>query len=255
MTAARTLPLGTWLRVFARLFAVQGGYNYEVMIGNGIAYAAEPAFRLLPGGRDGAAYHAALARHSRYFNSHPYLAALAVGALVRAELDGEDPARIERFRTACCGPLGAAGDRLIWAGWLPFCSALGLLAFGAGLRAAGVVAVFVGVFNLGHIALRAWGLRAGYREGLQVAAALASPLLRKSPLHVARGTALVAGAALPLVLQRLGAVREWGAPSLVVELALATALAAGLARWQGRIDGWRVGVGLLVIFVLYSVVR
>ena len=86
MKGAPSLPTLTWLRVFSRLFAVQAGFNYEVMIGNGIAYAAEPAFRLLPGGRGGPAYKAALARHSRYFNAHPYLAALAVGALVRAEL-------------------------------------------------------------------------------------------------------------------------------------------------------------------------
>ena len=37
------------------------------------------------------------------------------GALARAELDGEPPARIERFRTALCGPLGSVGDRLVWA--------------------------------------------------------------------------------------------------------------------------------------------
>jgi PTS system mannose-specific IID component len=250
--AAPKLPFGTWLRVFVRLFAVQGGYNYEVMIGNGIAFAAEPAFRLLPGGKGGEAYRAALARHSRYFNSHPYLASLAVGALVRAELDGEDTTRIERFRTACCGPMGAAGDRLVWAGWLPFCSALALLAFGAGASVAGVVALFVGAFNLGHITLRAWGLRAGYREGLKVAAALASPVLRQGPLHVARGTALVAGMAMPMVVHRLAAPHRSTFP---VELGLALLLSAALARWQGRVDGWRVGVGLLAIFVLYSVVR
>lgn len=252
MTAARTLPLGTWLRVFARLFSVQGGFNYEVMIGNGIAYAAEPAFRLLPGGRGGDAYRTAMARHCRYFNAHPYLAALAVGALVRAELDGEDPTRIERFRTACCGPLGASGDRLVWASWLPFCSALAMLAFGLGLSAAGVVGVFVGTFNVGHVALRVWGLRAGYREGLKVAAALGSPVLRQGPLHVAHGAALLAGAALPLVLQRVGSQEH---SALMVEVAVASVLAAVLARFQGRIDGWHVGMAGLAIFVLYSVVR
>ncbi len=252
MTAAPTLPLGTWLRVFVRLFAVQGSYNYEAMIGNGIAFAAEPAFRLLPGGRGGEAYRAAMARHSRYFNAHPYLAALAIGALVRAELDGEDPVRIERFRTACCGPLGAAGDRLIWAGWLPFCSALALLAFGLGAPVAGVVGLFVGTYNVAHVALRAWGLRAGYREGLKVAAALGSPVLRKGPLHVARAVALVGGAALPLVLHRVRATQLF---STGIEIALAAVLAAALARWQGRVDGWRVGVMLLAVFVLYSVIR
>ncbi|HEY3286507.1 MAG TPA: PTS system mannose/fructose/sorbose family transporter subunit IID [Gemmatimonadaceae bacterium] len=252
MKAASSLPMVTWLRVFVRLFAVQGSYNYEAMIGNGIAFAAEPAFRLLPGGRDGDAYRAAMARHSRYFNAHPYLAALAVGALVRAELDGEDPDRVERFRTACCGPLGAAGDRLVWAGWLPFCSALALLAYGLGATAAGVLLVFVGTYNVGHVSLRAWGLRAGYREGLKVAAALGSPVLRKGPLYVARALAAVAGVALPLVLLRAHRVPV---PSFGLALGVAALLGVALARWQARIDGWRVGVALLLLFFIYTVVR
>lgn len=252
MSAARPVPFFTWVQVFARLFAVQASYNYEAMIGNGIAFAAEPALRLLPGGKGGEAYQGAMARHSRYFNAHPYLAALAVGALVRAELDGEDPTRIDRFRVACCGPLGAAGDRLVWAGWLPFCSALALGAYGLGLSAAGVVLLFVGTFNVGHVALRAWGLRAGYREGLKVAAALGSPVLRKGPLHVARGVALVAGAALPLVLHRASASHPF---SLGLQVVLAAAFATALARWQSRIDGLRAGIVLLVIFLLYSMVR
>ena len=100
--------------------------------GNGIGFCIEPALRLLPGGIHTPAFHQALARESRYFNAHPYLASVAVGALARAELDGEDPVRIERFRTALCGPLGSVGDRLVWAGWLPFCSLASLAVFGLG---------------------------------------------------------------------------------------------------------------------------
>ena len=37
-------------------------------------------------------FKTALARESQYFNAHPYLASVAVGALARAELDGEPPA-------------------------------------------------------------------------------------------------------------------------------------------------------------------
>src|SRR3990172_13012892 len=116
------LPFATRAAIFARLFAVQGSWNYETLLGNGIAFAVEPALRLLPGGKGGAAYRAALARQGGYFNAHPYLASVAVGALARAELEGEAPERIERFRTACSGPLGSVGDRLIWAGWLPACA-------------------------------------------------------------------------------------------------------------------------------------
>jgi len=71
-----------------------------------------------------------MTRQSAYFNAHPYLAAVAVGALARAELAGVPPERIERFRTALSGPLGSVGDRLVWAGWLPFCSLVALVAFG-----------------------------------------------------------------------------------------------------------------------------
>ena len=72
---------------------------------------------------------------ARYFNAHPYLAALAIGALARAELDQVPPARIERFRSALCGPLGSVGDRLVWASWLPGCSLIALLIFGLGASA------------------------------------------------------------------------------------------------------------------------
>src|SRR5674476_1068918 len=121
-----TLPVGIWLRMYLRLFAVQGSWNYESLLGNGIAFCMEPALRLLPGGMKGQRYSEALGRHSRYFNAHPYLAGVAVGALARAELDGVARVMIERFRTALGGPLGSVGDRLVWASWLPLCSLLAL---------------------------------------------------------------------------------------------------------------------------------
>src|SRR6185503_4231336 len=129
-TQAVRLPLMTRAAIFLRLLAIQGSWNYKTLLGNGIGFCIEPALRRLPGGVDGEAYRAALARQSQYFNAHPYLAAVAVGALARAELDGEPPDRIVRFRTALCGPLGSVGDRLVWATFLPACYFLALLVFG-----------------------------------------------------------------------------------------------------------------------------
>src|SRR6185312_73226 len=97
------LPFRTRAEMFLRLLAVQGAWNYETLMGNGVAFAVEPALRLLPGGRDGEHYRAAMARQCGYFNANPYLAGLAVGALASAELSGEPTERIERFHTACCG--------------------------------------------------------------------------------------------------------------------------------------------------------
>ena len=111
-----------------RLFTVQGSWTYERMIGLGVGVAEEPLLRDLPGGPEGDAYHAAVARGARFFNSHPYLAGLAVGAAARAEHEGASPEQIERLRSALTGPLGSLGDRLVWAGWLPCTSALALAA-------------------------------------------------------------------------------------------------------------------------------
>ena len=203
------LPLSTRIRMLLRLLTIQGSYNYETMIGTGMAFAMEPALRLLPGGPAGDAYRDAMVRQSRYFNAHPYFASVAVGALVRAELSLEPPERIERFRTAACGPLGSVGDRLVWAAWLPLCSLLGLTAFALGLPAWGVVSLFLGVYNAGHLAIRVWGLDAGWRHGLSCAAALNTPVLRAGPAVVTRAAAF-AGSGTVRVAPVAPIGRRWG---------------------------------------------
>ena len=245
------VPFLTRLSIWLRLFAVQGSWNYEILIGNGIGFCSEPALRLLPGGRGGEQYRRALARQSRYFNAHPYLASVAVGALARAELDGVPPARIERFRTALAGPLGSVGDRLVWSGWLPLCSLLALGAYGVGGSAGLVVALFLIVYNVGHVALRAWGLRAGFSRGTEVAKSLASPLLRRAPEWIDRAGALLAGIAVPTAVER--AVGIGGEASAA---AIGAVLIGGvvLARIPNNSVGWRLALGVLALIVLYAVI-
>jgi PTS system mannose-specific IID component len=248
-----TLPLRARLAMLARLLAIQASWNYELLLGNGIGFCAEPALRGLPGGTDGAAYHDALARESRYFNAHPYLAAIAVGALARAELDGYPPAQIERFRTALCGPLGSVGDRLVWAAWLPFCSFLALTAFGFGAGPILTLLIFLVVYNVGHLGLRSWGLSVGWRHGMRVAAALGNPVLRRGPEYIARAAALLAGVAIPLCVDRIigperGLAQGGG-------FAAAAVVGAILVALHGRVDGWRVAVGALAALALYAVMR
>jgi PTS system mannose-specific IID component len=246
------LPRRTRAAIFLRLLAVQGSWNYELLVGPGIGFCTEPGLRRLPGGRGGEAYRDALAREARYFNAHPYLTSVAVGSLVRAELEGQRPAHIERFRTALCGPLGSVGDRLVWAGWLPFCSLLALAAYGLGWRPAVVVALFLGVYNAGHLGLRIWGLNVGWRQGMRVASALANPVLRHGPAHVARAAALLAGVALPLVLHQVGGTGRVPTAGSAAAAVLAAAL---LVRLHGRIEGWRVALGALAVLAIYSVTR
>jgi PTS system mannose-specific IID component len=238
--------------MFVRLLAIQGAWNYETFLGNGIAFAMEPALRLLPGGPAGPAYKAALARQAAYFNAHPYLAAVAVGALARAELDGEAPERIERFRTALAGPLGSVGDRLVWASWLPFCSLLALLAFGLGAGTGTVLGIFLGIYNAGHLALRAWGLRTGWTHGLRVAAALGNPLLRRGTPVIGRAAAFTAGAAFPLALMRVIGPGRVLIGGVIVAALAGTVL---IVRLHGRIDGWRLALFVLGVVALAAVAR
>ncbi len=246
------LPLRTQCAIFVRMLAIQGAWNYESLLGNGIGFCVEPALARLPGGRQSPEYKAALARESHYFNAHPYLAAVAVGALARAELDQEPPERIERFRTALAGPLGSVGDRLVWAGWLPFCSLASLAIFGLGASTTTVVVFFLLAYNAGHFALRAWGLRTGWKHGLRVATSLGNPVLRRGPQEIGRLAAIATGIAIPLAL---GRVIGPGRPLLGGVLIAVVGVAFILVRLQGRIEGWRLSLLLLAAFALISVIR
>jgi mannose PTS system EIID component len=245
------LPMRTRARMFGRLFSIQASWNYEVLVGTGLGYCVEPALRDLAGGMDGPAYRDALARECRYFNSHPYLAAVAVGALARVELEGVAPERIERFRTALCGPLGGVGDRLVWAGWLPLCSLLALAAYGLGMGPAGTVALFLGLYNVGHISLRAWGLGVGSRCGLAVASALGRPTIRNGPTYIARVAAFVAGFALPVTIHQMLGPGKALLSGVVAGILVGALLLAWLRRRHAA--GWVLTLLVLTAFTIYAV--
>jgi PTS system mannose-specific IID component len=246
--AAVTPALGKSL---LRLFTVQGSYDYERMQGIGVGVAEEPLLRDLRaaanGGGGGAAYRAAVARSAHFFNAHPYLCGLAVGAAARAEHEGVPPEQVERLRAALCGPLGSLGDRLVWAGWLPLMSALALIgvALGGGWWA---IVGFLALYNAGHVALRWWALRAGWAHGMGVAAALHQPVLQRAAALSGPAMALAVGAALPLAAQYLsGAFTGWSRGAVAV-------VAAGgfaLLWWRrGKLTGLRLGLALLAVAAL-----
>jgi len=255
MTAPE-LPRRVRAAMLLRLLAVQGSWNYETMLGNGIAFALAPALRRLPGGPDGEACRAATAREARYFNAHPYLAAVAVGALARVELEGEAPERIERFRSALCGPLGSVGDQLVWAGWLPLCSVIALLAFGLGAGPLAVALLFLAAYNAGHIALCAWGLEAGWRDGMRVAVALGSSVLRRGPQRIASASLLLGGLALPLAASRVARTafcpNAWWAAAFAAGALL---FALVLVRARGRVEGWKLSAAALTLLAAAAVWR
>ncbi len=108
---------GGW-RALLRLLAVQGTWNYERMLGVGMGYAAEPLLEDLKT-VDPVRHSEAVVRSTEFFNCHPNLAGLALGAIARAEYEAMPGPQIVRLRTALCSPLGSLGDQLFWAGLVP----------------------------------------------------------------------------------------------------------------------------------------
>ncbi|MBI4544904.1 MAG: PTS system mannose/fructose/sorbose family transporter subunit IID [Gemmatimonadetes bacterium] len=240
------MRLGTGVRlvVFLRSFAIQGSWNYRTLLGTGFAFALLPALRVIYR-NEPQLLAEALERHSRLFNSHPYLAPVALGAVATLEAEREDPAVVERFKTAVRGSLGTLGDRLVWAGWRPVCvlAALALLFAGAPWWVA--VFGFLIIYNSGHVLLRAWALRLGLREGIGV-----GERLRHSPLGPAQRWLDLLGAFLVgLVLPLAAAGKVVGTVLPLPWIAL-----AGLAAVAGLRYGSAIRTPMIALLALLGIV-
>jgi PTS system mannose-specific IID component len=119
-------------------------------------------------GSEPAAMEASIDRHLEHFNAHPYLAGVALGAALKLEADGADPETVRRFKLAVRGPLGSLGDALVWAAWLPGVSVLALALYWFGMPGPWAAALFLVIYNVGHLFLRFWGFRIGLTEGRMV---------------------------------------------------------------------------------------
>lgn len=233
-----------------RLLGVQASWTYERMSGIGVGHAAAPLLRDLYRDRDPVERRAAVARSAEYFNSHPYLAGVAVGAVVSAERDGVPGPAISRLRTALSGPLGALGDQLIWAGEVPLLMGLALAA--TPFIGWWSVLLVLLVHNVLRVRLTLWGLDLGLREGLRVGAALEHSQLRQVASSAQRAASFAVGLAIPIAgtwLLGTTAPRDW-APVM-----LAIAIGVALMLWpptRTRTTGLRFGL-LLVLMALLAI--
>lgn len=227
-----------------RTLGAQGTWNYRSYTAGGLTYALLPLLHRIHAG-DPVAFRAAVERHLRPFNAHPYLVPLAVGALARLEHEREEPRRIERFRTALSSSLGAVGDRLVWQAWRPFCLLLGVLGFSLGLGPWAAVLLFLIPYNAGHVTLRVWGLRRGWSAGLRVGAVVSGRGLRRLARWLTAADLLLLGTVAVTLAHRLagGTLPRWTGAA-----AGAAAAAAG-AGWPGL-----VGVSAAALVVVGALV-
>jgi PTS system mannose-specific IID component len=183
-------------RAFLRLLTVQGAWNFERMTGIGIGHAAEPLLEDLKSVDPGRHAEAAV-RSAEYFNSHPYLAGLAVGALVRAEYDLVPGPQVARLRAALCSPLGALGDQLFWIGLVPAMMATAIVGVVAGLGLWSLIAVVV-TYNVVRLWTGMWALNTGLATGTRVGAAIGTSWLQGAAVRAGLAAGGLIGLALPL---------------------------------------------------------
>lgn len=232
---------GGRMRAMLRLVAVQGSWNYERMTGVGMGYAAQPLLEELEAS-DPQRYAEASVRSAEFFNSHPYLAGVALGALARAEYDHVPGEQITRLRTALCSPLGALGDQLFWAGLVPAVMGAAIVALTAGLGV-WTLLVLVLAYNLARAATGIWSLEAGLAGGMQVAGVIGRSWLPPAANRAGLAAGLLAGMALPLAATWL----LEGQYSDAVGLAMVTLGVGLLLGWRGGPRVTAVRFGLVAI--------
>jgi len=185
------------LRALLRLFAVQGTWNYERMLGVGMGYAAEPLLEDLKA-VDPVRHGEAVVRSAEFFNCNPNLAGLALGATARAEYEAVPGAQIVRLRTALCSPLGSMGDQFFWAGLVPALIGLTLIAVVLGARWWAILGFLV-AYNAVRIWTGYWSLRTGMSSGMRVGAAIGSSWLPRAIEWIGPAAGFALGASVPVV--------------------------------------------------------
>ncbi|MEW6721414.1 MAG: PTS system mannose/fructose/sorbose family transporter subunit IID [Thermodesulfobacteriota bacterium] len=160
---------GTRKSVWRRQFLIQGCWNYVGMQNVGFGYAILPALREIYTARPEEALKS-VKRHLEFFNTHPVMGAVVVGAGMRLEeraAAGEtDPKEIGAFKLGLMGSLGAIGDTFFWGSLRPTASVAGAIL--SLLHPAAGIAALLLLYNAVHLVLRRRGFAAGL-EGQEAA--------------------------------------------------------------------------------------
>ena len=129
----------------------------------GFAYAILPALLEIWTGQPEEAQKS-VKRHLEFFNTHPVMGAVVLGAGVRLEekaAGGEgDPAGVGAFKMGLMGSLGAIGDAFFWGALRPMASIAGVLL--ALFNPLAGIATMLILYNVSQLAIRRRGFQAGF---------------------------------------------------------------------------------------------
>jgi mannose/fructose/N-acetylgalactosamine-specific phosphotransferase system component IID len=232
-----------------RLLCLQAPLNCRTMQGAGFLFTLWPWLRKQN-------FSEARAKAAGdYLNAHPVLASLAAGALLRRLHDGDaekNPWGLTQWQNSLCGPLGIAGDSLIWDRWKPLVFGLAALVclLVPSLMVWFVVACFaLVVYNLPLVWFRAWGLRTGYQLGARVLDALNDPRFAQIRKVFTLVGAILAGVIIAASVVRIGGGSWLRGGQFVFAFALTWLLLA--LRWN---FSWLIFTVAALTFLLPRIV-
>ena len=171
MEKEKKLKTIDFLSIFCRSFFMQAVWNYKSLLSMGFCFAIIPVAKRLYGTKE--EFKEFLKRHLSFFNAHPYFASYALGSIARLEEDYANSdhltiTKIDRFKSALIGPLGALGDQFFWASAKP---ATVLIAFtgvavfsNLDIQLLFIIVLLI-LYNIPHFYIRAAGLWKGYKSG------------------------------------------------------------------------------------------
>lgn len=212
MTLKR-LPYAIVLRVFCRSFLLQASWNFERLQNLGFFYVVAPAMRFFYREEELAAV---CRRHLEYFNTHPYMASVIVGATLNLEgkrAAGEEGAMgAGEFKEMVMAPYAAIGDAFFWGGMRPLAACAALFLAVKGSLWAPVV--FLLIFNLPHLWFRILGLWRGNALGMKVVQVVQGHQLPDLAFRAKEATVVMLGGLCAFLtvdaLRRAGAPPGWG---------------------------------------------
>ncbi|MBN1957490.1 MAG: PTS system mannose/fructose/sorbose family transporter subunit IID [Desulfuromonadales bacterium] len=188
-----TLSWRTRLHVWLRLLLLQASWNFERLQGIGFFYALLPGLKKLYSKEQ---VLSVSKNYVGYFNTHPYLAPLVAGAVLKLEEEraakrGDESIAIEEFKEMVAAPYAAIGDALFWGGLRPLVAGVTLFFAVKGILWAPLI--FLVFFNLAPMWFRTAFFLRGYRQGLRSVEFIQQHNLPDWAIHTKEAAVVVLG--------------------------------------------------------------
>lgn len=190
-----------WLliKIWVRSLTIQASLNFWRMQNLGFCYALLPWIRRADSDPDEVAKR--LTRHLQPFNTHPYLTAPVLGAVIHEETAADataDGASAVALKNALSGPYAAIGDAFFWGALRPFAGLIAVTAALMGFLTAPLFLLLL--YNPPHLWVRGRGYLEGVRRGRRGADFIAALDLPRRTRQIRWGSLVclaVAAALLP----------------------------------------------------------